>query len=906
MRLHRLSLRGYRGVEDRTLEFPESGVTVVVGDNESGKSSLLEALHLLFEMPDDSKAQKLRAIQPVGSDVATEVEAELRLGDNRVRYRKRWFSQRATELSVRAGGDSDQAARDQAARDLTGREAHDEASRLFGEHVDRTLWDTLVVAQAKSLWLPAPGEVAAVLTALDQAGGGAEDHGAAGPLREAVEREYSRYFTRTGRPTGEYSQAEEQHDAADRHAGESERRLAEVGSDVETAERLERDRRILADSLAEQQRVVAGLAQRKREAGELLGRADRLREQSAVAAERRSAAEEQLARRQALRDDADRQARRLEETSAEAETLETSLVAARAGFDRAAAACERSRKAHEERRAISTRLDDHVTGLRAERERAELDARIVAVEDARTREQEAQVGLETNGADADTLEAGEAAHRDVLVARQALEAGAPTLTVRRLGDTPVQLRSGVAHSGPTPTEDAAESWSEQTIVVEADTTVRADGVVELVVRPGDGAVALADAARRAERAEGEVLARVGVADIAALRARAREREEAEQTRSRARERLEELLDGGATTQEQLRVRRATLGAERDPRKAPGAVEGASDLTSGLAPDLPSDLETAEQERLAARRAEEAARRERDAADRDLDSARTAFDAAQSEAVTARVHLTQETERRDDLGTSLAKERIDCGDDELAARVEEVARHAETTADEVSAVEQELANTGADRAEEDVEQAILARDQLTDQLEQLRDEQRRVEGRLEAMGAQGLATVAERARVDLAHATEHREAVARRARAASRLRQTLEEHRSQARRRYAAPLRERVERFGRRLHGPTFGIVLGENLEVEQRELDGVRLPTAALSTGAREQLTILMRLAIAELTATGGVPVVLDDALGWSDPSRLRTMGALLGQAGTDAQIILLTCVPDRYARVPGAHVLRM
>ena len=75
----------------------------------------------------------------------------------------------------------------------------------------------------------------------------------------------------------------------------------------------------------------------------------------------------------------------------------------------------------------------------------------------------------------------------------------------------------------------------------------------------------------------------------------------------------------------------------------------------------------------------------------------------------------------------------------------------------------------------------------------------------------------------------------------------------------------------------------------------------ALSTGAQEQLAIITRLAISHLVSTGegSVPVIFDDALGWSDKARLRDMGALLGRAGDHGQVIILTCMPDRYEYVP-------
>ena len=52
MRLHRISLRNYRGVEESDVQFAETGVTIVEGRNEVGKSSLAEALDLLLSVPD--------------------------------------------------------------------------------------------------------------------------------------------------------------------------------------------------------------------------------------------------------------------------------------------------------------------------------------------------------------------------------------------------------------------------------------------------------------------------------------------------------------------------------------------------------------------------------------------------------------------------------------------------------------------------------------------------------------------------------------------------------------------------------------------------------------------------------------------------------------------------------------
>jgi uncharacterized protein YhaN len=52
--------------------------------------------------------------------------------------------------------------------------------------------------------------------------------------------------------------------------------------------------------------------------------------------------------------------------------------------------------------------------------------------------------------------------------------------------------------------------------------------------------------------------------------------------------------------------------------------------------------------------------------------------------------------------------------------------------------------------------------------------------------------------------------------------------------------------------------------------------------------------------------VIIDDALGYSDPTRLEGIGAALARAGEGAQVIVLTCMPDRYAGIGSATVVRM
>lgn len=50
-----------------------------------------------------------------------------------------------------------------------------------------------------------------------------------------------------------------------------------------------------------------------------------------------------------------------------------------------------------------------------------------------------------------------------------------------------------------------------------------------------------------------------------------------------------------------------------------------------------------------------------------------------------------------------------------------------------------------------------------------------------------------------------------------------------------------------------------------------------------------------------GVPVIFDDALGYSDVARLERLGAAFRRAGESCQVIILTCLPERYANVGSA-----
>ena len=82
---------------------------------------------------------------------------------------------------------------------------------------------------------------------------------------------------------------------------------------------------------------------------------------------------------------------------------------------------------------------------------------------------------------------------------------------------------------------------------------------------------------------------------------------------------------------------------------------------------------------------------------------------------------------------------------------------------------------------------------------------------------------------------------------------------------------------------------------------------SVLSGGMREQLAILTRLAFARLLAKQGhpVPVILDDALVYSDDNRIERMFDALHRQAKDIQILVFTCRQRAFEKL-GGNEMRM
>ncbi|MBC7294477.1 MAG: AAA family ATPase, partial [Thermoleophilia bacterium] len=104
MRLTGLALRNWRGFRDGVELNFDADITVIVGPNESGKSTLIEAaIRGLFDRH-TAGGQAVEALQPWGSSLAPEVCVTFRTRDQCYRIRKRFLVQPSSQLSQLVNG----------------------------------------------------------------------------------------------------------------------------------------------------------------------------------------------------------------------------------------------------------------------------------------------------------------------------------------------------------------------------------------------------------------------------------------------------------------------------------------------------------------------------------------------------------------------------------------------------------------------------------------------------------------------------------------------------------------------------------------------------------------------------------------------------------------------------------
>lgn len=882
MRILRIKLKNYRGVVEREVRLAPGGVTVLQGPNEIGKSSLAEAVDVVFKHLDSAASKEIKAIKPVHADEGAEVEVDVECGSYAFTLFKRFHKRPATRLDVsRPRPES-----------LTGREAHDRARAILGESIDLELWDALRIQQGTGVEQADLKDQRALAIALDRAAGSSEAGDREESLFELARKEFERYYTETGKPkqkTGadedSLPRLEQAVNAARQELMAIDSSLAALEADISRCVRLDNE---ITRFRGEQ--VVLEAQGREREAAwkAVQGRKAELasldaRKREALLLERNAVAEVE-ARQKLITDLAEtRQAHAALAAEMALRAPQRQLTLAE--LTRAAAELQAARQVDEAAlRLLKLRREDQAfrdreLNLEMLRERkSRIDA---AIESARSSE---QLLLRTTMTDA-LLADIEKAHVAVEVARSKLEAARTAVELEALveieaviGDTSQRLVRG----------------ERRALSVEGTLHLEIPGVARLTVKSGASSAAVAEEHDKTRKRLLAHCEKGGVSGIAEARSVNEARREAERVKAHKDRSLKDNLRD--LTPEVLERKIAELELHRDylsqrvPEPAVAADLDAAKVLCEAAELAARD--SAERKDRAERAHEEVRKRHDGQKDLEVSSvarlelAREHIGAAQHVLDGARMKVSDE---------DLAKERDAMG---LKARSCEAA-HLEAS--------QRLAAEQPDKLEEMARHAAAALARAVKELRQLEDERLEVMTRLRARDEEGLEERRGAARARLERLELEHEGLLARANAARLLFETLRELRDATRKRYVAPLRERIEKLGSIVFGESLQVDLGDDLQIQSRTLGGRTVPFKDLSVGTQEQLAVIARLACAmTVSADGGVPVILDDALGYSDPERLQEMGAVIARAGRDTQIIILTCMPERYRYIGSASVLRL
>ncbi|WP_098730635.1 AAA family ATPase [Brevibacterium epidermidis] len=866
MRLHSIRLIDYRAITDATVDF-SSGVTIVEGPNEVGKSSIHQAITQLREDKDSSRKASVKDTQPVGSDVGPQVSLHLSTGDFEVRYSKRWIKQPFTELSILKP----------VPEQLSGNEAHERFLAILDETVDVDLLDALDVAQGRSLDQASLAEIKALHGALGDAGEDLADHDA---FLDRVESEYLRFFTAKGKETGELRRLTEELPAADEQYRELKARSADMDALVDrharATDRLKNVRTQLESAATEREdaekavQAVSGLKTALDRALERAGAAQRERQRAEETRDRRRALITETTTAEKAVKAADEA---LEKVTAAQQEKDSSLDEAQNGLEARQAELV---SAQEEAKATSADL----ARARARKEVDALRKRLVDIREQERRAAEAKATIGSISVTAKDVDKLGGLFTELRIAQNAKTAAAAQIIARRLGDTAVSI------DGVDVPKDSAEEFA-----VTTDLQIHIDSVVDITVRPGQSP---AELDRELESAQTRLDAELDRLDVTTL--------------EQARERSEVRTDAEAVLAEATSTLRVLIGD--DDRDGLDAALTRAEHVAGDAAD--SSKSAASIDELEAR--VESTTAAVDDASAKVETARTTLERIRADRDEARVAAVRAQSTREqaattlhNLSTRLSTDREANSDESLDETLTAAAATLTQLEDEAAAARSEYDAADPETLEMRLQNALQLVESKQKQQEKDRQEVDQLSALIDDRAAEGIYDKLKAAEQNLESIRSKLARMQRQANAIKLLRDTVLTHKEEAQRRYVAPFKEAIEKLGRVIFGQGLSVEISENLEIVSRTLNGRTVAFDALSGGTKEQLALIGRLAVATLVdADAGAPVILDDAFGFSDEQRLAALNVILGNVGRKAQVILLTCQPDRFSSIGGAETVSL
>ena len=902
MYIESIDVKDFGTIEQLEVEL-DNRLNVISGPNETGKSTLMRAAWLCMMWPCRSQSEEIRSITPNRGGTP---EVRVVLKDDGTTYAmEKTFngSSGSAHLRVRQP--------DGTVDDFTDDEAEDTLRSVIGvgelggrpktpSHFG--FWPAVWARQDERHLDPGKhltdeGSRNSLSSILAEIGGDVLAGSGADVVKQAKE-EYEQFYTSSGNPTtrsgAPLNDAQERHEEIQEHFEQLQVTRQNYEDDLDEFARLERE-------IEELKEEIPGLRADAKEAAEEFQRVETLQDelkQERTRLETRNTkieqAQDRVDRRESLReeirglkDDIKKRAEKIEEKQG----LIDSQAEERDNLE------EQKKETKEERERLKRRerlLRAHLDVLSAEDRLKEIAGRTDRYEELVEERAELRARREGISIDEDDVERLDNLKKRRDKAKMHLEAAAARVSVE--GDTDLDVRIG--DTSVTLPNDESEEY-----LVDSRTTVSVGADLKINVEPGgkDLAQIRSDAEAVQEEYQ-DALDELGVGSVAEARSQVQEKDRIGSRLETIGKEIGRLVPEGS-------------GDLADAKKrAEARAEDARDERSELAEE--GEVEPLPDEEDAVRDQLQKASEELEDAQQDLSEARDDLQGHEETMQMLREGLQRlETEKEgkeeslDSVRDELDRHVDEHGtDDEIQDALDEARRARDKKKEKVDSIRDKLEDLDAERIEARKERTEQALEQAESEQANLKDDLNRIEGRLEREELHGLHERLEKARQKLEDSQAEVSRLQKQAKAAKLLYETLTEKRAEARRKYLAPLRKEVEQLlGRFFDADESTVEFDEDLALQKisRSTDG-SLDFDQLSAGAKQQLSLLIRLAMARIVARGRPhPVFLDDALSDTDPERFDILGDILHGVAQEMQIIMTTCHRGRHRKL-GANSLRM
>ena len=859
-----------RFVEPVIVSGLESGLNVLAAPNEAGKSTLFRAVRACIFEKHTAKDKELRDLAAQGANAPLTIEVGFEHGGHEYVARKTFLASPRASLT-RDG------------KEIAGARAADEEIYNVlgikpgsGRNVDEGAFGMLWVAQSKSF---APPEVEGAVKdsiegAIEREVGSLVGGDRARELMKKLADELGALYTPSGqvKKSGALGLAQERAENLARDLEETSRLLADLERDIDDLERKRRERDRIADpAIAVEMKQALKTAR-----DDLQAARDAEREVNEFAKTERLA-HSAFEKAEKAFEDLRQCAQRIDEATEKRAELSEKLAAFDADERECLKETDQARSALETLERGDERDAQSEAHLRRLAATATAAASLAAMERRHTglvqlagefiAARAALAAIRATTADARALDDLD---RQIAVMRGTLEAAAPRVEI-----APAPGARESIHLDGSPVTGAMDFRATRR------TRITIAGIGEITIAPpAQFGEAEKTKLAQLEAARTKLLAGCEAADDAALRADVGRRTEIEGTINALRAGLAALDCKEADLPAQTSALAEKIAATK--------AQIADVLGTESAPD-PASIE-AKQDALQGKRAETAAGRRRLGAtitglgERLRDIAKAAAAArTQAQALDAQLLKdlavlppAERAARLNEAGGAFANAQ---GAHQRAKLAFDQMRERAPTPDRIAQLEARVKRQ---------EQAL---ENHARQLAAVGAEIGQIEGRIQSRGGEGLGERVASLTDELALAQRDAERIRARAESLELLRQTIESCYEEQREQLQAPLRKRLQPFLNDLF-PKAELTLDESFAVQRIVRAGATKSFDRLSDGTREQIAVLVRLAMGALLHERGedLPIILDDALVFCDDDRIELMFDALNRAARTQQVIVLTC----------------